>query len=63
MSAIVQAVQDHPQPYFDEAGGVLPIDHVLRALARISGSAGRTVKGGGPDRVQAVAAERAGPAE
>ncbi|WEK50149.1 MAG: hypothetical protein P0Y66_21245 [Candidatus Kaistia colombiensis] len=44
-----------PQPYFDEAGGVFPMFHVLRGMARLAGKP--LLKVTTPDTIEAIAAE------
>jgi hypothetical protein len=38
---LLHAPADFPQPWFDEAGGLFPVYHVLRGLARLRGAAMR----------------------
>ncbi|MBO0904734.1 hypothetical protein [Jiella sonneratiae] len=56
---VVATPQDWPQPHFDAAGGVFPVFHVERALARLAGRRLHAVGVDDPARVLAVAA--AGP--
>lgn len=48
---VVHAPTPYPQPLYDETGGVYPLFHVLRGLARISGSPVRPWHSSRPDRV------------
>jgi hypothetical protein len=52
---LVHVKQDWPQPFFDEAGGVFPMFHVLRGMARLDGRALRAVTT--PDTIEAIAVE------
>ncbi|MCX5517322.1 hypothetical protein OSH10_02640 [Kaistia defluvii] len=52
---LVHAKHDWPQPFFDEAGGVFPMFHVLRGMARLAGRPLRQVTT--PDAIEAIAAE------
>ena len=52
---LVSVKHDWPQPFFDEAGGVFPMFHVLRGMARLSGKPLRAVET--PDTIEAIAAE------
>lgn len=52
---LVHAKHDWPQPFFDEAGGVFPMFHVLRGMARLAGRPLRQVTT--PDTIEAIAAE------
>lgn len=54
----VAAEIDLPQPFFEgRAGGLYPVFHVLRGLARLAGAPLVPLKVSQPDRVQGVAAE------
>ena len=53
----IHAPQSYPQPWYDEAGGLFPAFHVVRALARFSGRPARAVHPSQPNAVAAVAAE------
>ncbi|MET4634245.1 hypothetical protein [Kaistia defluvii] len=52
---LVHARHAWPQPYFDEVGGVFPMFHVLRGMARLAGKPLRKVTT--PDTIEAIAAE------
>jgi hypothetical protein len=52
---LVHARHAWPQPYFDEVGGVFPMFHVLRGMARLAGKPLRQVTT--PDTIEAIAAE------
>lgn len=52
---LVAVQHDWPQPFFDEAGGVFPMFHVLRGMARLAGKPLRAVTA--PDTIEAIAAE------
>ena len=47
---------DHPQPWFDGAGGFFPVYHVVRGLARLRGAPMRAVEISSAREVQAFAA-------
>ncbi len=47
---------DFPQPWFDEAGGLFPVYHVLRGLARLRGKPMRALAISAPREVQGFAA-------
>jgi hypothetical protein len=46
----------HPQPWFDQHGGLFPVFHVLRGLARLNGRRMRRVDISAPREIQAIAA-------
>jgi hypothetical protein len=52
---LVSVAQDWPQPWFDDKGGVFPMFHVLRGMARLAGKPLRAVEA--PDTIEAIAAE------
>jgi hypothetical protein len=52
---LVSVRHDWPQPFFDEAGGVFPMFHVLRGMARLAGKPLLAVET--PDTIEAIAAE------
>ena len=49
--------QSWPQPWFEENGGLFPVFHVLRGLARLAGAPVRDIKFSGQGKVWGVAAE------
>jgi hypothetical protein len=52
---LVSVKHNWPQPFFDEEGGVFPMFHVLRGMARLAGKPLRSVTT--PDTIEAIAAE------
>jgi D-apionolactonase len=48
----------HPQPWFGQHGGLFPVFHVLRGLARLKGCRLRRVNISVPREIQAIAASR-----
>jgi hypothetical protein len=46
----------YPQPWFDDAGGLFPVYHVIRGLARLGGAPMRAVEISAPREIQAFAA-------
>lgn len=52
---LVHVKHDWPQPFFDQAGGVFPMFHVLRGMARLVGKP--LLKVTTPDTIEAIAAE------
>ncbi|WP_018183870.1 hypothetical protein [Kaistia granuli] len=52
---LIAVKHDWPQPWFDEAGGVFPMFHVLAGMARLAGLPLRAVAT--PDAIEAIAAE------
>jgi D-apionolactonase len=46
----------YPQPWFDQHGGLFPVFHVLRGLARLKGCRLRRVNISAPREIQAIAA-------
>jgi D-apionolactonase len=46
----------YPQPWFDQHGGLFPVFHVLRGLARLKGRRLRRIEISAPREIQAVAA-------
>jgi len=48
----------YPQPWFDQHGGLFPVFHVLRGLARLKGCRLRRVNVSAPREIQAIAASR-----
>ena len=56
---IVHARQSWPQPWFDDNGGLFPVFHVLRGLARIAGRPMIATDISAPTLVQGVAARTA----
>ena len=55
----VHAPMAWPQPWYDEAGGLYPVFHVVRGLARLSGATLLGLRNAAPEKVQAVAARTA----
>jgi hypothetical protein len=53
----------HAQPWYDEAGGIYPVFHVMRALYRASGANLRATTSTAPRDLQALAFETADGAE
>jgi D-apionolactonase len=49
--------------WFDEAGGLYPVFHVLRGLSRLAGGTLRKVSIDAPREVQALAVEKGGKSE
>jgi hypothetical protein len=50
----------YPQPWFDHHGGLFPVFHVLRGLARLKGRPLRRVAISAPREIQAIAASGEG---
>jgi D-apionolactonase len=53
---VLYAPADFPQPKFDEAGGLFPVFHILRGLARLKGAPMRAVKTSAPREILGFAA-------
>ena len=53
---LLHAPADFPQPWFDQAGGLFPVYHVVRGLARLKGAPMRALKISAPREVQGLAA-------
>jgi D-apionolactonase len=53
---LLHAPADFPQPWFDKAGGLFPVYHVLRGLARLRGAPMRAVSVSAPREVHGFAA-------
>jgi hypothetical protein len=53
---LLYAPADFPQPWFDKAGGLFPVYHVLRGLARLKGAPMSAVSVSAPQEVQGFAA-------
>ena len=53
---LLHAPADFPQPWFDKAGGLFPVYHVLRGLARLRGAPMRALSVSAPREVQGFAA-------
>ena len=53
---LLHAPADFPQPWFDQAGGLFPVYHVVRGCARLKGAPMRVVKISAPREVQGFAA-------
>jgi hypothetical protein len=53
---LLHAPADFPQPWFDEAGGLFPVYHVLRGLARLKGAPMRALSISAPREIQGFAA-------
>ena len=53
---LLHAPADFPQPWFDEAGGLFPVYHVLRGLARLRGAPMRALSISAPREIQGFAA-------
>ena len=53
---LLHAPADFPQPWFDEAGGLFPVYHVLRGLARLRGAAMRALSVSAPREIRGFAA-------
>ena len=53
---LLHALTDFPQPWFDKAGGLFPVYHVLRGLARVRGVPMRALSVSAPREVQGFAA-------
>ena len=53
---LLYAPADFPQPWFDKAGGLFPVYHVVRGLARLKGAPMRALKISAPREVQGFAA-------
>ena len=51
---LVHAPADFPQPWFDQAGGLFPVYHVVRGCARLKGAPMRVVKISAPREVQVL---------
>jgi hypothetical protein len=49
--------QSWPQPWFDENGGLFPVFHVVRGLARLAGAPLRAIEISAPDKVCGLAAD------
>jgi hypothetical protein len=56
---LVHTLQGHVQPFYDQAGGVFPAYHVMRALFAASGAATRSCAISEPGLVQALCVETA----
>jgi len=52
---LVHVKHEWPQPYFDDEGGLFPMFHVLRGMARLAGKPLRKVTA--PDTIETIAAE------
>src|SRR5205823_6508277 len=57
---IVYSKANYPQAWFDEAGGVYPVFHVMRGLSRLAGAKLTRLDLGAPREVQGLAVERNG---
>jgi D-apionolactonase len=53
---LLHARADFPQAWFDEAGGLFPVYHVMRGLARLRGAPMRALSVSAPREVQGFAA-------
>ena len=53
---LLHASADYPQPWFDEAGGLFPVYHVARGLARLGGAPMRALDISAPRGIQGFAA-------
>ena len=53
---LLHAPADFPQPWFDEAGGLFPVYHVVRGLARLRGAPMRALSVSAPREVHGFAA-------
>ncbi len=60
---LVHAPMAWSQPWFDEAGGLYPVFHVVRGLARLAGGRLREVASDRPRAVQALAVDADGSRE
>lgn len=55
--AVIHSPNDDAQPWFDEAGGVFPVYHVMRALYAASGARSFATEVSAPRDVQALTFE------
>ncbi len=53
---LLHAPADFPQPWFDEAGGLFPVYHVVRGLARLRGAPMRGLEISAPREIQGFSA-------
>jgi D-apionolactonase len=53
---LLQSPADFPQPWFDKVGGLFPVYHVLRGLARLRGAPMRALSVSVPREIQGFAA-------
>jgi D-apionolactonase len=53
---LLNAPADFPQPWFDEAGGLFPVYHVVRGLARLRGAQMRALRVSAPREIHGFAA-------
>ena len=53
---LLHAPADFPQPWFDEAGGLFPVYHVARGLARLGGAPMRALDISAPREIQGFSA-------
>jgi D-apionolactonase len=53
---LLHASADYPQPWFDEAGGLFPVYHIARGLARLRGAPMRALDISAPRKIQGFAA-------
>jgi hypothetical protein len=60
---VLHAPATYPQPWYDDAGGLFPVFHVLRGLASLRGQPLRHLDISHPDLVLGLAAERDGATE
>src|SRR5215469_7645410 len=60
---VAYAKADHPQPWFDENGGIYPVYHVVKGLADLRGMPLVDLQISTPDEIQAIAAKREGSIE
>jgi hypothetical protein len=57
---IACAKADHPQPWFDDNGGIYPVYHAIKGLAHLGGQPLVDVQISTPDEIQAIATKQDG---
>jgi hypothetical protein len=57
---IAYAKADHPQPWFDDNGGIYPVYHAIKGLANLGGQRLVDVQISTPDEIQAIATKQEG---
>jgi D-apionolactonase len=60
---IAYAKQDYAQPWFDENGGIYPVYHAIKGLAKLRGQPLLDLEISTPDELQAIATRRDGSVE